>query len=481
MKVIKNTIVYTVVAFLQKSVNFFLLPVYTLYLSAADYGIVNVVNSIVGFLSILFMLALHGAASRFHFQCQNDEEVRELWGTILSLVVINSVCWGIVFILFQDYLLAPFARNIAFFPYLLCGIVTVMLSPFYVIYQSYLQARQEGVRYGVNNIAYFFLNLTLTLVFVVVFDLKALGVLLSLAVTNLVFAVYSMSVFVPQIKLRIAERVMGKSLKYALPLLPHTVSGWITEMIDRIILNNMTSTARVGVYGIGYQVGMLQNTVTSSVHQAYVPWFFEKSNEGEPGKAKIAQFSEVLIVAYAFVALVISLFSPEIFRLMVTSSFVDGWKVVPFIAFSYSFNGLYYIFASTLLIRKTTLLPLITVLTAIISVGLNWFLIKRYDMIGAAIASFLSLLVSSVIALVVASRAENYRFSWIKMYGVTFAFFLFSLVIYLDSFLNNLQLFLFKMSLVVFLCSVSLFAYRKEVAKFKNEFLVIFNKGISTK
>ena len=64
----KNTAIYVVISFLQKAIGFFLLPLYTVVLAPSDYGTVNVVNTIVGFLSTLYGLSLNGAAGRFYFR-----------------------------------------------------------------------------------------------------------------------------------------------------------------------------------------------------------------------------------------------------------------------------------------------------------------------------------------------------------------------------------------------------------------------------
>ena len=64
-KILKNTSLYTLCALLQKGTGFLLLPIYTTYLKPEDYGTMNLILSVTGFLSILFLASLNGAAPSY--------------------------------------------------------------------------------------------------------------------------------------------------------------------------------------------------------------------------------------------------------------------------------------------------------------------------------------------------------------------------------------------------------------------------------
>ena len=66
-RILRNSGLYSFVSFLQKGAAFFLLPVYTAYLTPEDYGTLSVIQALVSFFSIFLLLSLDGAAARFHF------------------------------------------------------------------------------------------------------------------------------------------------------------------------------------------------------------------------------------------------------------------------------------------------------------------------------------------------------------------------------------------------------------------------------
>lgn len=160
-KILKNSSLYTFCALLQKGTGFLLLPIYTTYLKPEDYGIMNLITSITGFLSILFLVSLHAAAARFHFKYVTSKGQAIVWGTILLMVLFNSAFWGLICIIFHDALLVPLAEGIPFYPLLLLAILGTMLSPLYLFYQQWLQCTQDGLRYTLNLMCNFLLQVFL--------------------------------------------------------------------------------------------------------------------------------------------------------------------------------------------------------------------------------------------------------------------------------------------------------------------------------
>lgn len=186
--VYKNSTIYLLVSFLQKALGFLLLPLYTAILSPKDYGTINVVTSIGAIVAVLFNLSLHGASMRFYYKCKDDPaQVSRIWGTNITFVALNTAVLLTLFIVTHRVLLDPFAEGIAFYPYLLIGIISSALGGVFLFYQAMLQARQDGRGYGLNNLVFFVLNTILTVVFLVVFRWSAVGVLAASAISNAFF------------------------------------------------------------------------------------------------------------------------------------------------------------------------------------------------------------------------------------------------------------------------------------------------------
>ena len=463
---LKNSGIYTIVSVLQGAIMFFLLPLYTAYLTTDDFGTLNVIISISSLLSVFFLLTLNGAASRFHYIHIDDQrQIKKIWGTICTFVIINSVLSGTVFIILHRYLLDPFAKGIDFYPFLFLGIVNTILSPLYMFFQSYLQTKQDGVKYGINAMLNFLLNIGLIIFFVVGLKKGVAGILWANIITSALFFVYVLITFVPKITIGFDKKILNPAFKYSLPLVPHSLSTWMMAMVDRIFINNMTGKSETGLYSVGYQFGNILNILTTAVNKAYVPWFFEK--EKTKGIQQVVKVAELLTLAYCFIALGISLYANDVLKIMVSNDFRSAWRFIPFISFAYVFRGLYYFYVNVLFLKQTKWIPVITFGSAIVGLALNFLLIPLIGSIGASISCLISLFISSILALFFSVRIEKIRFNNFRMYLYSCLFFSISLIMFLPVSINTPSFFLFKTGCYLMLLFIFAFMYKKDILSLK--------------
>jgi len=188
MKALKSTIIYLASNIIEKGMAFLLIPMYTHYLSTKDYGMLNILQAIIGIMIVFFALSLNGAASRFHFD--GGALYRKFhYGNIFSMVTLISMLMAILFIIFGKHIFLLFG-NIPMYPYIYLVLVIVYGSIIFMIYQLYLQMHHRAIEYGVNNILRFLFSTAVAIYMVVISGKKADGVLIGSAASLFVFFVY---------------------------------------------------------------------------------------------------------------------------------------------------------------------------------------------------------------------------------------------------------------------------------------------------
>lgn len=468
-KIFKNSAIYSLVTILQKGVSFFLLPLYTAFLTPDDYGTINVVLSLSSFIAVLIMMALNGAGTRFHYKNTDNQYRQYLWGTITTIVIISSIAWGTIFLIFHKYLIDPFIGDISFFPYVLLGIANTVITPLYILFQSYLQASQKALNYSLNAFSNFLVQITLAIVFIAVFKMGALGMLLANVVTALIFFIYVLFVFVPRIKIGINKGIASDSFKYSLPLLPHQISIWSAGSIDKLILNDIKGSSSTGLLSVGHQFGTVVGTIAYSVNQAFVPWFFEQIKTGKEGIQKIQTMGNCAILLYSFIALVISLFAPEILKVMVSDSFQSAWKVIPFICFAFVFHGVYFFFINVLFIKDTGLVFVVTMLSMLIDIIANIIFVPKWGLIGCGLACLLTYLTRSIMAMVLSIiKNKEIRYNYYTIYFVVTLLFAISNV---NWFLSSESMFL-SITIKLGLCTITGAFFYLKYFSFLKQFLL---------
>jgi O-antigen/teichoic acid export membrane protein len=339
-------------------------------------------------------------------------------------------------------LIDPLIGNIPFYPYFVLGIATTIVTPLYLFFQNYLQTRQQGGRYGINLLTNFLIQTGLIILFVAGFKMGVLGVLLAQLISAVLFFIYVLIAFVPKVKLGINKAILKPAFKYSLPLVPHLLAGWSTGLIDRLLINGLKNESDTGLYSVGNQFSSITSSLTNAVNMAYVPWFME-SYEAKRFH-DITKAGNAVVLLYCFVAFLVSMFCPEILKIMVTEKFQGVWNIIPLLSFACVLNGVYFLFVNTLFLQKTKYVFVITITALLFNLGLNLLLIPRYSYVGSAIACFVAYLVKSIVALII-SRKEVKEIDFVPLRLYLFVFLFFSL-----TFVNFLtQDFGFIMSVLV--------------------------------
>ena len=422
-KVVSDSALYSFSTLLQRGAAFFLLPLYTSFLTPEDYGIVNVVNAVSSFLAVLIMMALNGAATRFHYKNTDDNYRKILWGTITTIVFISSLGWGAVFFTFHRLLVDPFIGEIDYYPFAVIGLANTVITPLYLLFQSYLQARQEAMYYSINTLSHFFVQVGLAIVFIAVYRMGAVGMLLSNVITSLLFFLYVIIAYIPKIKIGYDKTIAKESFNYSLPLLPHQISIWSAGTIDRLFLNGYKGEAITGVYTVGQQFGTVVGTIAYSVNQAFVPWFFQMIEKGNEGFRKIEKMGLFAVVGYSLIAFVISLFAPEVLRIMVSESFRDAWQVIPLLTFAFVFHGVYFFFINILFVKDTGWVFVVTLASMVIDIVASIVLIPIMGFWGAGVACFLTYFSRSIFALILSKiKNKNINYNAVAMFSIPVLF-----------------------------------------------------------
>lgn len=423
---------------LQKGISFFLLPLYTAFLSPADYGILGVVSSVSTFLSVFITLGLEAAAARFYYKNNKDEGYAKIvYGNVAIVILMNSFLWGSIFISGHKWLINPIVGDIDFFPYVFIGILNVIVTPMYLLYQSYLQARQNAAYYGINSLMCFLLQVILTIISLTVLNLGVFGVLLSQLITSIVFFIYVIVAFLRKLTLKIEKPILKECFRYSLPLLPHNLANWSNGTLDKLLVNGIRSQSDAGMYNIGQQYGSVMAFVANAVNQAYTPWFYEMVNEGKQGLKRITQMADTSICLISLIAIAMSLFSEEIFGIMISNPAYDGvWTVVPCIVFAYVFQSIYFFFVNVLFLKDTQVIFTITITAVAVNIVLNLLLIPDLGFVGGSIACILTYFIKSIMALIISSiKNKEIRFHWFLMYIIAFI----ALAISLSSLILNIE------------------------------------------
>lgn len=471
---------YAIGTVASKAVGFFLVPIYTYNMSSDEYGIATTVTSFVSTFGIVVMLSLRAAMIRFYNQYDQDEKKRFV-GTIVSFVLLNAVVICTLLCLFHNFYTPFLFKDISFFPCIFLGILSLGTEAVYLLYQSLLQARQEGKKYSLNSMVYLFFHGTTVIAFVWILKLEAVGAILANLITNSFFAIYGIINMYRQHYMEFAfdKQMLVVSLKYSLPILPHNVSANLNTYSVKLLINTFLGYAWSGLYTLGMQFASILNLIQVSVNLAFRPWFIEQMDHGETGRKQIKHMSCMIMSLLAMGSVVISLFCKEIVSLLAEPAYRNAWMLVPFFLMAQLISFIYYTHIQTLMynLRMSKFTVVCSFSGLIINISLAYFLVNSCNMqiTGILLAQIISQIVMSAITVVFSNYSEHIDFGLkymildlviaaiLSLLGAILSLFCESLIISI-----TLKLLLFGIAFLIY------------IMKYANDYIVLV-KGIISK
>ncbi len=419
-RLFSGSFVYGVGKFLPKLAGFFLIPLYTRFLSPAEYGIVAIASAISGILSKIFGMGLRGAVTRNYFDYVDDpQETREYLGTVFLFFLSVTVPFVTLLNIFGKPVFNNLFSNTPFYPYIALSLWVALFTASGSIIMSLYRAREQAHIYVTIRVSKFLVSTGLIILFVTGLRQGAFGKIFGSFLGGLLFFFLSAFLTLRESSITISAPKLKNALSFGLPLVPHMLSGWVMSSADRFLLERMTSLSDLGLYNLGYQIGMAMSLVVSSINYAWQPIFYDTADNNENAKQVFSRLFTVYLVFVSFIAVGMILFSREVILIMATKEFNRAYVVIPAVAVGYLFQGIYFMSGQPIFYKKKTqYVPLLTGLAALTNIGLNFLFIPRFGMIGAAYATTITYAVHAVSTHVIAQYLYRIDYEYLKILRV---------------------------------------------------------------
>ncbi|MBW8039176.1 MAG: oligosaccharide flippase family protein [Planctomycetes bacterium] len=200
------------------------------------------------------------------------------------------------------------------------------------------------------------------------------------------------------------RKLISDIRRYAMPLVPLALVAWISTLSDRYIIAGMLGSASVGIYAACYGLlGMPFLMAGGIIGQTLRPPYYQAVSAGNINLAKKLLKTQLTITALVCGVGVVAVFFLRniIAALLLAKEYRSAVSLMTLIAAGITFQVITQIFESILIAYKRTgFLLIIHSFGAVVCVLSVYFLIRRFNLIGAAMACpvyYLSMLILSMI------------------------------------------------------------------------------------
>jgi len=385
-----NSGIYAVGNALARGAPLLLVPVFGLYLSPADYGVLAVATALSSLLSFMFSLSLDSAISAMYFHLPSPEARAELNASLFVCWVVFGGGAAVSLHVAGTYGLLEFIPSVPFRPYLRAVIWTAYFTVFVSAIQTLFATLEKPIRAVVVGLAQMVITIAASIYFVVVRKQGAEGSINANLLSALLAGGYSIVSLALLSRHRPSWTLLKRALLFTLPLVPHVAATWILNLSDRTILQKFVSESNVGIYALGYQVGSVMMMLNQGISFAAAP-VFNSQMTTEAGRERVPRLGTYAILVTIAAGLAVALLGGDALMLVTPTRYHDAARVVPWVAAGCTFQGIYITWSrGTWFSMKTKWVPALTGVAALANVLLNLLLIPRFGYMAAAVNTMLA-------------------------------------------------------------------------------------------
>lgn len=186
-------------------------------------------------------------------------------------------------------------------------------------------------------------------------------------------------------------RAAGVLLKSAWPMVLTAVAALIYMRIDQVMIRNMLGLHEVGIYSAAAKIYESWIVLPYIISVSLLPAIVKlKQGSAEDYQRRLAQLFRLVIWMSVLVAIVVSIISEPLMVIAFGEAYRESASVVSIVMWTSIFASMGAISARYFNVeRMEKKIALRTAVAALMNVGLNFILIPRYGINGAAIATLL--------------------------------------------------------------------------------------------
>jgi O-antigen/teichoic acid export membrane protein len=467
-KLIKSSFIYTVIGALPLISAFFLLIFYTNYLTRADYGAFVIYISFTALVQVLINLGLDGYIGVIYFQFrQNSDTLKAKFGLITGVLLL----WG-VFIMLMGLILGEnlfslifHGKDIFFYPFGLMSVVTAFFNSFFKTYTNLLINQEKASRFAVVNIANFAMTIGFSLTGLFLYPYTLIGPIWGRFLSGAGIFLIALISFLKESRFtsEVSQQVK-QILRYSMPIMIYLIISWSISSIYPFILKQYIGLAELAIFGLAVQFTLLVDFFLNGLSNAIAPKVYaliidNNLDHSTPELNKyLSGFNAIALLIIPAATFII----PVALPFLINKDYEESFLLLAALNIGFATRGLYNYFLNPIyLLKKTKVLPVAYVATAVVQVILLVVLIKYFGIWGAVITSLLTKIVQNLFLYLVSRSFFRYEFNRFKF--VWLPLIITMVILASEYFISMHNMHLVRLLQLVFTYFIVWIFYRKEI------------------
>lgn len=324
-KFLKQFFIYGFASVLGKIAAVFLLPLYTNVLSQNEFGALAMITAVKGVIDLFSNLNIHSGVARDYYEKSIDRT------KIISTGFFSIIFFSVLFMLIMLYSRSYWINNVLnvgdyerAFVFMLFTMPAGSLLIYFTVLTRY---KQKAVLYSVGNLIQLFIQISLTIYFILVIRTGIVGVFYGILAGEFVGIIYYYFLNRENIKFTFHKNLLIRVLKYSIPTLPAIAAIWADSNVGQLLIGKYISLADAGIYSIALRIASVYLLIRQAFGNVWLPFVYENMHK-ENFERDVMRIFNASTVALLIISLNLSVFSESIILLLSTPDYIDASKVL---------------------------------------------------------------------------------------------------------------------------------------------------------
>lgn len=401
-----QTAVYGLGSILGRVLNYLLTPLYTSIFNTEVFGTYTEAYAYIAILLVVLTYGLETAL--FHFAERQFKPLRVFSTALISLIASTSVFWALLFSNKES--VAHFMNHPDHPEYVGWLGLIIGLDALTALPMAFLRQQNRPFRFTGITLANIGVNIGLNLYWLwycrshylategnpnALVDLTynhdiGVGYIF---IANLAASCVKALLCLPLLRgipVYFDWALWKSMMRYALPLLIAGLGFIVNERLDVIMLSKLlpmseeAARQQVGIYGACYKLAILMTIFIQAFRYAAEPFFFRNQHQGN-ARSMYARVMNYFVAFCCLLFLGVNLYMDLVKHFIQSEAYWVGLSIVPVIMLANMFLGIYINLSMWYKLSGQTYFgALISIVGALVTVGLNYLLIPYFGYVGSA-------------------------------------------------------------------------------------------------
>lgn len=351
-KTFRDGSLFTAFSFFNSGMAFFLLIVIAKYLDPSGYGKINLFNTLVTIIGFIVCLNSYGVISINYFNHDPKVFYKSIRAVSDITILLSIIISGIILMFYgqiEVWTGLSLKHQIIALIISSCGVYNNIVLNIW-------RVKEQIASYGFFSCFFAFSNFILTLYLVASLKQGWEGRINALLVISIIFCVICLVVLYKNnyCSYKPDQDSLKDCISFGIPLIPHSISSWLRQGLDRVFLNTYQSVNVVGLFSFSYNFANLLMIIGTAFNSANSVFIYKNLSIGEEHvRKKLRKQTWLVISFFLFLTIGVCIASPLFINLFFPS-YKDCSSFLIFQCFTAFFHCVYLQFVNFLFYFKKT-------------------------------------------------------------------------------------------------------------------------------